>query len=77
MHNFGVVIPGASTQPHNSRAGNSFLEHLPSRPTLELVTLFPPFISPAWDVQCSGPASVAERTHTQHAHGTAPVLEEH
>lgn len=55
----------------------SSLEHLPSHATLEMVTLSPPFILRAWDVQCRGPAWVAEgalqgheiRALTQQFHG--------
>lgn len=38
----------------------SSLEHLPSRATLELVTLSQPFVLQAWDMQCRGPVWVAE-----------------
>lgn len=38
----------------------SSLEHLPSRATLELVTLSQPFVLQAWDMQCRGPVRVAE-----------------
>lgn len=38
----------------------SSLEHLPGRATLELVTLPPPSLLRAWDVQHRGPVWAAE-----------------